>query len=325
MAKKKQDTAQAPAEKPAKKSTDDLEKAVAKKMLAAGSQESAAEAEIPDETPEAEVEDKTPTKPGEKFEKKVEVDFWMTNLHGAEIGIYQKERFMAKNRAFSKNLDLIGAIKEEGKPDGMFGVDKDNWHDVPEKDLAQKRMVIKWFNSESVAHLGTIELIVLNSLAASIASDDELPVLKCVIPNYDFLVDLKKEHTRLPKVGEMFACSIKNEKEGKWILVVFDEKRLTVGSDWDVKIGDGARVVAKIDEKVLNIGGKFVVTFLDKDLYKLAPFFKTIILFTMMLRFKKEIMESIGKLRDLVQKGKVKLDLAPEEEKFFWNPRLLRR
>ncbi|MEX2680688.1 MAG: hypothetical protein Q6373_003760 [Candidatus Sigynarchaeota archaeon] len=306
------------------KSTAALEDAVAKKMLAA-KEESAAEAEIPDEAPEAEVEDKTPLKPGEKFEKKVEVDFWMTNLHGAEIGIYQKERFMAKNRAFSRNLDLVGAVREEGKPDGMFGIDKDNWHDVPEKDLATKRMVLKWFNSESVAHLGTIEQLVGNSLAASIASDDELPVFKCVIPNYDFLVDLKKEHTRLPKVGEMFACSIKIVKEDRWMPVIFDEKRATIGSDWDVKIGDGKRTVAKIDEKLLNVGGKFIITFLDKDLYRIPPFFKTVILFSMMLKFKKDIMSGIAKLRDLVEKGKAKLNLVPQEEKLFWNPRLLRR
>jgi hypothetical protein len=308
-----------------KKSTDELEEAVAKKMLAAD-EESEAEAEIPDEAPEVEIVEKTPEGPvTEKFEKNVEVDFWMTDLHGAKIGIYQRERFMAKNRAFSKNLDLIGAVREEGKPDGMFGLDTDNWHEVAQKDLATKRLVLKWFNSESIAHLGTIEQIVLNSLTASIASDDELPVFKLVIPNYDFLVDLKKEHTRLPKLGEMFGCAIKDAKENHWLPVQFDEKRATIGSDWDVKVGDKSKVVVKIDEKLLNVGGKFIVTFLDKRLYKLAPFFKTVILFTMMLKFKKDIMSSIAQLRDLVEQGKIKLDPAIEEEKFMWNPRLLRR
>ncbi|NMC03847.1 MAG: hypothetical protein GYA24_01485 [Candidatus Lokiarchaeota archaeon] len=306
------------------KGSDKKEQSVAKKILEAN-KESTAEAEIPDEKPEAEVEDKTPLKPGEKFEKQVTVDFWMSNLHGAEIGIYQKERYMAKNRAFSRNLDLMGAVREEGKPDGMFGIDKDNWHSVPERDLATKRLVVKWFNSESVAHLGTIEQLVGSSLAASIASDDELPVFKCVIPNYDFLVDLKKEHTKLPKIGEMFACCLKIVKEDRWMPIIFDEKRATVGSDWDVKIGDGKRVVAKIDEKLLNVGGKFAVTFLDRDLYRFPPFFKTVVLFTMMLKFKKEVMDDIAKLRELVEKGKVKLNLVPQEEKLFWNPRLLRR
>ena len=108
MSKKKQDAgAPSPADKPAKKSTDELEKAVAKKMLAASAQESPSEAEIVDEKPEPEILDTTPVKPGEKFEKVVEVDFWMTDLHSTKIGIYQRERFMAKNRAFSKNLRLL--------------------------------------------------------------------------------------------------------------------------------------------------------------------------------------------------------------------------
>ncbi len=106
---------------------------------------------------------------------------------------------------------------------------------------------------------------------------------------------------------------------------VIDEKRATIGSDWDVKVGDKTKVVARIDEKLMNVGGKYVITFLDKQLYKLAPFFKTIVLFTMMLRFKKDIMSTIGKLRSQIEQGKIKLDPAPEEEKFMWNPRLLRR
>ncbi|MBN2151248.1 MAG: hypothetical protein JW839_07385, partial [Candidatus Lokiarchaeota archaeon] len=154
---------------------------------------------------------------------------------------------------------------------------------------------------------------------------DELPAFKCVIPNYDFLVDLKKEHTKLPKLGEMFACAIKDEKEDHWLPVQFDEKRATIGSDWDIKVGDKSKVVAKVDEKLLNVGGKFVITFLDKHLYKLKPFFKTVVLFTMMLKFKKEVMNGISKIRALVEKGKVKLDPVPTEEKFMWNPRLLRR
>jgi hypothetical protein len=92
-----------------------------------------------------------------------------------------------------------------------------------------------------------------------------------------------------------------------------------------VKVGDSTRIVAKIDEKLLNVGGKFVVTFLDKSLYKLAPFFKTVILFTMMLKYKKDLMNGIGKLRGLIEKGKIKFHPAIEEEKFMWNPRLLRR
>ena len=308
--------------KSAKKSTDELEKSVADKFLAASSN-TTTEEEITEEPPESDVLDSTQIEPGEVFEKVVNVDFWLTNLHSAEIGIYQKERFMAKNRAFSRNLELIGAVHEEGKPDGMFGINKDNWYDVPVKELAQKRIVIKWFNMDSVAHIGTIEEIVLTSLHASIASNDELPAFKIVIPNFNFLIDLKKEHTRFPKIGEMFSCSFK-DKDGNWHPIIFDEKRITIGSDWDVKIGDGTRIVAKIDEKVLNVGGKIIVTFLDKDLYKTAPFFKTVILFAMMCNFKKEIIADIANLRGLVDAGKVMVNLSPEEEKFFLNPRMLR-
>ena len=257
-----------------------------------------------------------------EFVKIVEIDFWLTNIHDVEIGIFQKERFMAKNRLFSKNLELVGAVKEKGKVDGMFGYNSDNWDNV--KELSKKRLVLKWFNSKSVGWLGTIEEMIISSLASSIGSDDTLPSFKITLPRYKYVVDLQKEHTKVPKIGEIFTFALKDKKTGNWEVYSFDEKRLTVGSDWDILVGDN-QPVGKIDEKILNLGGKFKVHFYDKGLYKNMNFYRVVLLFTMMLKFKQKILDKIDKMKkDLRENGK-KINIAADEERFMMNPRALKR
>ncbi|MHA1679458.1 MAG: hypothetical protein ACTSUE_00465 [Promethearchaeota archaeon] len=256
--------------------------------------------------------------------KKVEVDFWLTNLHSAKIGIYQKERFMAKNRSFSRNLDLVGAVHDAGRSDGMFGYNTESWDKVNQKHLAKKRLVLKWFNSKSVSHVGTIEEMIVDSISRSIGSNDTLPSFKIIIPRYKYVLNLQKEHTKLPKIGEIFTFAMKHEKADKWVVYSFDERRLTIGSDWTIKVRDGP-VVGRIDEKLLNIGGKINVYFLNEELYKNKIFYRTVILFTMMLYFKQEILKKIVQIRRLLKDGSIDLDIASDEELFYTNPRAIKR
>lgn len=256
------------------------------------------------------------------FEKIIEVDFWLTNIHGAEIGIYQKERYMAKNRLFSKNLEIVGAVKEKGKVDGIFGYNTNSWDKAQE--LTKKRLVLKWFNSKSVGWLGTIEEMVLNSISSSIGSDDTLPSFKITLPRYKYVVDLQKEHTKVPKIGEIFTFALKDKKEGLWDVYSFDEKRITIGSDWEILIGDN-QIVGKIDEKVLNLGGKFKVHFYDKNLYKNRNFYRVVLLFTMMLKFKQKMLDKIDKIKKNLRNGGKKINIASDEERFMMNPRALKR
>lgn len=275
-----------------------------------------AEAGLAEDKGEDDVIDKN-LKEDAPIDKMVEVDFWWTNLHAAKIGIYQRERFMAKNRNFTRNLDLIGAVKEAGKVDGMFGFEEDNWsHANP----SMRRLIIKWFNSQSVAYLGTIEEMALNSLSSSIGANDTLPSFKVILPRYEFIVDLQKEHTRL-RVGEIFTFPLLVKDE--WHVFAFDEKRLTIGSDWEIKRGN--KVVGKIDERVINVGGKFLVHFFDAKLYKDVNFYRTVILFTMMLKFKSEIYSQIKEARAAYLEGKAPIEVCQDEIRLLRNPRTIRR
>ncbi|MBN2154996.1 MAG: hypothetical protein JW776_03035 [Candidatus Lokiarchaeota archaeon] len=266
--------------------------------------------------------------PKERFEKKCVVDFWLTDLHNAEIGIYQRERFMAKNRLFSRNLELVGKVIEGGKADSIFGYNSATWDDIPEKDIGKKRLIIKWFNEESVAFLGSIEEMVAESITNSTGSDDTIACFRIVLPRYKYVINIMKNHTRLPKIGEIFSfCLLRDDgktKEKKWEIFTFDEKRITIGSDWEILLGDD-RILAKIDEKKLNIGGKFNVFFYDEEYYKDVNFFRIVMLFTMMLKFKEEIFRQIIHIRKVMKNEQYILEISSDEEKMMMNPRALRR
>jgi hypothetical protein len=311
------------------KSVDQLESDLAKKFLGSEQEkESKPTKSQKDILKDSKKSSKESSKPNEKFDKKVVVDYWLTDLHNAEIGIYQRERFMAKNRMFSRNLELVGKVSEEGKADGMFGYNSAKWDDIPDKDIGKKRLIIKWFNMESVGFLGSIEEMVADSITNSIGSDDTIASFRIVLPRYKYVINILKNHTRLPKIGEIFSFCLmdedKKKKQKKWQVFTFDEKRLTIGSDWEVLLGED-RILAKIDEKKLNIGGKYNVFFYDKEYYNDVNFYRIVLLFTMMLKFKKEIFRKIVKIRKMMKDEKYVFEISSDEEKMMMNPRALRR
>ena len=94
--------------------------------------------------------------------KKITVDFWATDWHGEEIGIRQAEQHRAKSRQFSKDMEIYGAILENGNKIGFVGWRKEAWEsgidEEPEEIQGEVlgpskaqigRLIIKSFTNES--------------------------------------------------------------------------------------------------------------------------------------------------------------------------------
>jgi glutaredoxin len=261
-----------------------------------------------------------------KYVKKVTIDFWLTDLHGPEIGIFQKQRLMAKSRQFPKNLDLCGSVREDDNTIGFFGYMKKDWEEQ-EENPSKKRLIIKWFDSDSIAWQGTIEEMVLNSLSATFGSEASLPSFKMMISDYKYVVDLAKQNLRWPKrlFGEIHTFPLLiDEKKNIWDIFTFDEDVLSVGSDWDVLDGSGG-LVAKIDEKVVNVGGKYVVKFYSEEAYKNIALKSIVLLFAMVLKFLEPIKNKLLRTRKLLMKKKIPLNVSAQETKLYRNPRALKR
>ena len=91
---------------------------------------------------------------------KFEVSLWLTDLNTTEIGIYQQDRYRAKSRQFTKDMDILGEVKEDGKRVGLVAYRKDAWK--KETDM-KRRMVIKLFTDE-VNWRGTMDLLLGRSM-----------------------------------------------------------------------------------------------------------------------------------------------------------------
>lgn len=250
------------------------------------------------------------------FSKDVEVDYWATSLHGKEVGVNKKLKYQAKSRGrFSENMDIMGVVKWDDK-DQIFAINEAMW----EEPLPKKRLLIRWFRGESARVVGTIESMTIPSLRKSFSSNDELIEFRCVLPKYDYVVTIGKERTsHVSKLGKNYAFEMEMG-DGTWEIFEFDEKRLTIGSDWEV-FDMQRRLVAFVDEKKANIGGKFVVTFYDETLFKNKVFFRVVLLFAMAVKFQARMEKDVKKMMKKLRAGEMEIKATREEKAFMKNPR----
>ena len=106
----------------------------------------------------------TDTKPT-KWQR-FKVDLWLTDLNLTEIGIMKHTQHEAESDQFTKDMEIIGQIREDGKRSGIVAYRKELWKDG--KDM-KRRLVIKLF-SENMRWRGTMELMMGRSLQLSIGA-----------------------------------------------------------------------------------------------------------------------------------------------------------
>jgi len=266
----------------------------------------------------------------ESFDQAVNIKFWVTDLHKEKVGIHKEDQNMAKDRAFDKSMEIIGNIKDEAKqePEGVFAINRDEWPKKKDQftgaDLAKKRMVMKWFQKSTLAFMGSIEEIVSTSLTSMICTgDNNIAAFKIIIPKYQFVIDLRKEHFKGVNVAtERYCFSFQNPKTSSWEVYVLHEETFKVGSNWKIKRGDGLEV-GEIKDRVVKPGDPFDVHFYSADAYLNGILYRVVVLFSMVLKFKHHIYEKLGELLTLFENGTYAIDFSPEEEKLFYNPRVI--
>ncbi len=266
------------------------------------------------------------------FERDVMIDYWSTPLHGDKIGIYEHERQQAQSRAFTKDMDICGEVID-GDQRGIYGYRKDAWEPDTKDELeyyTRKRLVIRWFHrgdGNALDPVGALEEMTLDSLRKTMIADDPLHSFRVILDDYPQVIMLTKEHARLPgRVGEMWGFSVATDPDCKeWEIFLLDERRFTIGTDFDAKKDEMKDVLVRLDEKVFNIGRKVKITFYNKRLYDCKPFYRTIILFAMIFHFKKELREKIQKARELVAASGRAFPIDANEAALNKNPRIVKR
>ncbi len=253
--------------------------------------------------------------------KKVVVDLWKTGLHGAEIGIREKETRMSKSRQFSRDMDLIGAIEVDGEKAGHVGMRKGPWElekDAKKEDKYKRRLIIKAFN-ENGNWDGTIEEILGWEIKNSVSVGEPQPAFMCVVSGTKYLTLIEKLHTRW---RANYSFQMVNEDEASVGLYTIKADRFSLGSDWYIEDVTGKKV-AEVDGKVLDIGGEFEIKIFDEELGQNEVFVNTLKLFAATLKYLGDIEDKIKDTVNAISKG-YELEVDKLEIKFFKNPRLIR-
>jgi hypothetical protein len=161
--------------------------------------------------------------------------------------------------------------------------------------------------------------MMMESVRASISSGLPLLTFRLMVPGSNVVCDLKREYTKFLKHGENWSF-ITPVTDDEFQVIELDEDRFTIGSDWEVKDQTG-KVIAYIDESVLNVGGKFKIKFFDAKWYKEEDFVTRLIMFTMTLKYLHEIEDDVDKIIAGLKKGTMKLLPSHDEKGLMLNPR----
>jgi hypothetical protein len=247
----------------------------------------------------------------------IDVDLWRTKMHKEEWGIRLDAQRAQKDRQWTRDMDLIGEVKVDGEDYGQLAIREGIWK---EKDHLERRFVMKLF-SPSGYWRASIERLQGESFANSHATNEPSPAYVCVFKHTRNLYRIRRL-AHFPRFqGQIFGFSYLDENDVFQSFVI-DDKRLRFGSDWVIK-NIHKKVVAKINGKFMNIGGKFKIDIFEEKLAKDKTFYNMLILFSSTLRFYKAIKKNIKKsLKELrISDTEVKLD--DSETNLYLNPRKL--
>lgn len=289
----------------------------------------AVEEEISPEEVEVETKDKKEEKKDKKkkekwqkiLRKRIEVDFWKTDLHGKKIGIRQKDQQRAKSRQFSKDMNIFGSVKIDKEDSGHIGYRTGEWEDHDPKEGDLPRLVIRYF-SETDRWRASIEQNNIKGLILSIGYSRGTPVFDIFIAGNTNIYSLEKIERGTGSMDKVVVPLIL-EKDGKDLdYFVFEEKRFTMGSDWKCyRANAKKKELAEFDSKKFNIGGKVIIDIYDPDLAENKIFINTLVLFGALIKFWDEVTDKMKDFAEDYIKGEIKFTPDRHELELMENPR----
>ncbi|MFX0064429.1 MAG: hypothetical protein ACFFC7_19835 [Candidatus Hermodarchaeota archaeon] len=249
------------------------------------------------------------------FTKRIVVDGWGTRFHKINMGFRKDQERTAKSRQYSKDMSLCGTVydfTEEQKVIGYTGIRDSIWK---EKDLINKRLVLKAF-TEKMNWLATIEELVARECMTSFAAKKNYISFVTMVKDYPYLIDIDKVESGYA-APESFAFRIKNDLEAFSIT-----SRRGLGIDFKVMSSLGNKYVADIDGAKFNMGGKYTVTIFDPELAENNTFVWTLAMFAATIQYHKEMYKKVGQARRLMGQGDYYPKISKMETALRRNPRL---
>ena len=241
--------------------------------------------------------------------RKITVDLWKTDLHKKEIGLKKQEEYMAKSRQYTKDMNIIGEIREEKKPNGIVAVREGN---------IKERLIVKIFSS-TMNWIGTVEEAISREIGNSYVTENNFPAFIIILDEYEYNLMLEKVHGGAGRKEKFHFCTFGNKNTNTLEVFVLEENRMSVGGDWTIKTINGKHV-ADIDGKKFDIGGQWDIKIFDAELANHNAFVSTLILFAASRKYHGKIEDRIKNIINDLKKD-TPYTLQHEELDLYENPR----
>ncbi len=244
------------------------------------------------------------------------VDLWATDLNDVELGIMKRTQNEAASPQFTKDMEVIGHVKEDGERTAIIAYRKSLWHD---QTGARRRLVIKLF-SETMSWRGSLDMMVGRSLQLTHGADGvPAPAFSLNLARHEQVIPLERSAHDLPLVPEKFSFFILTDDGPRYYRLRRD--RFALGADYTLYGPDGKKA-GHLNGRVVNLGGawKVKVSPAHSD-----PRLKSVLqLFCAMLRFNTDCRRHVGKLASQMARGKAELALDHNESDLYMHPRRTR-
>jgi hypothetical protein len=256
------------------------------------------------------------TKNTKTEDHRYKVDLWLTDLNSVEIGILKQTQHRAKSRQFTKDMDVIGQIKEEGQRKGILAYREGLWKS---DDKMQQRLVIKLF-SEKMNWRGTLDMMLGRSMQLSHGAGG-FPVVSYAIniANHPQVIQLERSARQWPLMPERYSFFILEDDGPKFYKL--RRKVISLGADY-ILYDEHNKKVGLLDGKVITLGGAWKVRV---DAAHASKNLDTILqLFCAMLKYNDDARRHILQLTKAVANDRIAPKLMAQETDLYMNPRRTR-
>lgn len=244
--------------------------------------------------------------------RKFKVDLWATDMNDVELGIMKDTQHRAQSRQFTKDMEVIGQIVDDGERTGIIGWREGLWKD--ESGMG-RRLVIKLF-SKSMNWLASIDLMVGRSLQLTHGAGVPTPAFAVNMARCDQMVQLERCARKLPLFPERFTFFTLGDDGASYYKL--RRKRFGIGADFTL-FDQNNRKIGELDGKFFNLGGAWKVKLKASE--SNAQLETVLKLFCAMLRFNGKSRTHIGKLYRRLEDGRTESKLDRHEEDLYMNPR----
>jgi hypothetical protein len=241
------------------------------------------------------------------------VDLWFTDLNEVEFGLFRRARYRAKSRQFTADMDVFGAISQNGERTGLLSYRESLWKtDNP----ASRRLVIKLF-TPAMAWRGSLDFLVARSLQLSVGAGG-FPVTAYAVNlhEHEQMIQLERSARKFPLSPETFSFFLLEGREPRFYRLRRDRFSLTRDYSLFDQRGDQ---IGHLNGHFWDLGGRWDIEIAGK--HDTPALNSTLQLFCGMLRYNKMVRRHVRELAGGVRDGALKVAVDTQEGNLYANPR----